>query len=163
MERHSTTVAHKPYTPPTFPVSFSQPPAVNLTTSQSAAIAAAAPAAAVPQDAPATLPRKQIEPRTNPEHDWYQIAYDEPEARIDKDFAATVDSIVLAGNDYAVLTRLQNGTLRTDRREATPTEIEQMERDKRRRQANHYEEIGSSQPATDVPPTSPSTPTQTKG
>jgi hypothetical protein len=141
----------KKYIPPTFPVAFSKPPtvAIDLGISQAAATAAPAPA-----PAPG---RKQIDPHTNPGHDWYKIAYDEPEALIDEDFEATVDSIVLAGNDYCVLTRLQSGRIRTDRRSASPEEIELLARDTRRRQTNRYSEMGSSQTGDETPPTSPST------
>ena len=135
-------MAHKPFVDP-FPLSTAQ-----------AAADAKATAATVP--APATTTRKPIDPHTDPQHDWYTISYDEPEA-IDGDFEATVDAIVLAGNDYAVLTRLQSGTLRTDRRSASPEEIEEMARDTRRRQQNRYDLMGSSQTGDETGPTSPFT------
>jgi hypothetical protein len=141
---------HKPYTPPTFPVSFSKPSAaVSLGVSQAEAIVAAT----VP--APATKTRKQIEPHVSPDQDWCRVVYEEPE--IDETFQATVDSIVLAGNDYTVLTRLQSGTIRTDRRSASPDELESMENAKRQRQQNRYDTMGSSQTSDQTPPTSPST------
>jgi hypothetical protein len=121
-----------------------------LSTAQTAANAAAPAQPILP--APA---RQPIEPRTNPAHDWYAINYDEPEALTDLD--ASVDDIVLSGDAFTVKTRLHSGTIRTDRREASPEEIELMARDTRRRAANRYDLLGSSQPDTDIQPTSPFT------
>lgn len=126
-------------------------PPADLGSSQATAEAAAP---AQPTLAPPST-RPQIDPHTHPQHDWYQISYNEPEAIDDEDFAKTVDSIVLYGDQYSVKTRLQSGTIRTDQREISPYETALMDRDKRRRQQNRYDEIGSSQPATDTPPTSP--------
>jgi hypothetical protein len=145
MERHNTLAPRK-FVPP-----------VDFTTSQAAAVAAATPAPAAAADGSKT--RQPINPHVRPDQDWVNVVYEE--APIEESFEKTVDAIILAGNDYSVLTRLQSGTIRQDRRQVSPAELEQMERDKLRRQNNYYESIGSSQSGSEIGPTSPST--QTKG
>jgi len=146
----------KPFTPPKLPVSYSKPSPVDFTTSQAAAMAASAPA-----PAPVVLPSAKTLPSGDVVHekydDHYTICYDEPGAIPETDFQATVDSIVLSGDAHSVLTRLQSGTLRTDRREVTPFETALMNRNRYRREQNHYDAIGSSQSGNEVGPTSPFT------
>ena len=122
-----------------------------LSTSQ----AAATPPPPTPAAPAHTVTRQPIDPHTNPAHDWYNVVYEEP--IVDEAFAATVDAVVLTGDAYSVVSKLQSGTLRTDRREVSPYETALMNRDKYRREQNRYDIMGSSQTGDEAGPTSPLT------
>jgi hypothetical protein len=111
---------------------FPTPTPVPLSLGETQA-AAQSKAPAQPTLAPA---RRKIDPHAHPEQTWCHIVYEEEPAA----FSATVDSIVLRGDAFAVATRLNSGTIRTDRRAVTPVETEEMARDKRRREQNNYDE-----------------------
>ena len=114
-------------------------------------------AAATP--APAKT-RQPINPHVSPDQDWCNVVYEEPP--IDDTFQATVDAIVLTGDAFSVVSKLQSGTLRTDRRQVSPYETALMNRDKYRRETNRYSAMGSSQTGEETCPTSPLTPQEGK-